>query len=419
VCDKPTVVGRDRLKAGAYNGVNPPAKLLFVNTPTGYSGRGGTSKLITLLSIFGTRPEAIKMAPVIRELRAHSSQVRSVVCSVGQHREMLDQVLNIFSIQPDYDLNLMRHDQSLGQLTSLLFSGLGPVINEVQPDWILAQGDTTTVFVAAMMAFYHRIRFGHVEAGLRCGDRQRPFPEEINRRVADLVADLYFAPTESARQALLHEGCVPEGIFVTGNTVIDALHDVALREFDWSASPLAALPVHKKLVLITAHRRESFGEPFRELCHAIRELASRFRDVQFVYPVHFNPNVRQPVNDALAGLPNVTLMEPLDYLSLVHLMKRCTLILTDSGGIQEEAPGLRIPVLVLRETTERPEGVHAGVVRLVGTERSRIIGETERLLCDPLAHAAMSTGVNPYGDGRAASRIVSILLERSHKAVGN
>jgi UDP-N-acetylglucosamine 2-epimerase len=359
------------------------------------------------------------MAPVIRELRAHSSQVHSVVCSVGQHRQMLDPVLKIFHIKPDYDLNVMRHDQSLCQLTGDLFSALDPVIKKVQPDWILAQGDTTTVFVAAMMAFYHQIRFGHVEAGLRCGDRQRPFPEEINRRIADLVSDLYFAPTESARQALIHEECVPEDIFVTGNTVIDALHDVASREFDWSASPLAALPGHKRLVLITAHRRESFGEPFRELCLATRELASRFRDVQFVYPVHLNPNVRRPVNEVLAGLPNVTLMEPLDYLSLVHLMKRCTLVLTDSGGIQEEAPGLGIPVLVLRETTERPEGVQAGVVRLVGTQRSRIISETERLLRDPVAHAAMSTGVNPYGDGRAASRIVSILLQRSHKAVGN
>jgi UDP-N-acetylglucosamine 2-epimerase (non-hydrolysing) len=369
--------------------------------------------LLTVLSIFGTRPEAIKMAPVIRELRAHSSEVRSVVCSVGQHRQMLDQVLSLFQIQPDFDLNLMRHNQSLGELTASLFNSLDPLVREVKPDWILAQGDTTTVFVASMTAFYHHIRFGHVEAGLRSGDRERPFPEEINRRIADLVSDLYFAPTESARQALLNEECVPDDIFVTGNTVIDALHDVAAREFDWASSPLAALPMNKRLVLITAHRRESFGEPFRELCLAIRELASRFSDVHFVYPVHLNPNVRQPVNDILVNLTNVSLIEPLDYLSLVHLMKRSVLVLTDSGGIQEEAPGLRIPVLVMRDTTERPEGVQTGVVRLVGTQRSRIINETERLLCDPAAHAAMSTGVNPYGDGKAASRIVSILLERS------
>ncbi len=369
--------------------------------------------MLTVLSIFGTRPEAIKMAPVIRELRAHSSEVRSVVCSVGQHRQMLDQVLSLFQIQPDFDLNLMRHNQSLGELTASLFNSLDPLVREVKPDWILAQGDTTTVFVASMTAFYHHIRFGHVEAGLRSGDRERPFPEEINRRIADLVSDLYFAPTESARQALLNEECVPDDIFVTGNTVIDALHDVAAREFDWASSPLAALPMNKRLVLITAHRRESFGEPFRELCLAIRELASRFSDVHFVYPVHLNPNVRQPVNDILVNLTNVSLIEPLDYLSLVHLMKRSVLVLTDSGGIQEEAPGLRIPVLVMRDTTERPEGVQTGVVRLVGTQRSRIINETERLLCDPAAHAAMSTGVNPYGDGKAASRIVSILLERS------
>ena len=369
--------------------------------------------MLTVLSIFGTRPEAIKMAPVIRELRVHSGQVNSVVCSVGQHRQMLDQVLNLFQIQPDYDLNLMRPNQSLSELTAALFSSLDPVIREVKPDWILAQGDTTTVFVASMAAFYHRIRFGHVEAGLRSGDRERPFPEEINRRIADLVSDLYFAPTESARQALLNEGCVPDDIFVTGNTVIDALHDVASRPFDWAASPLAELPQHNRFVLITAHRRESFGEPFRELCLAIRDLACQFPEVHFVYPVHLNPNVRQPVNDILVNLPNVSLIEPLDYLSLVHLMKRSVLVLTDSGGIQEEAPGLRIPVLVMRDTTERPEGVETGVVRLVGTQRSRIINETERLLCDSSAHAAMSTGVNPYGDGKAASRIVSILLKRS------
>src|SRR5262245_10916385 len=370
-------------------------------------------KTLTVLSVFGTRPEAIKMAPVIQELNAQSSRVRSVICSVGQHREMLEQVLSLFQIKPDYDLNLMKPNQTLPQLTASLFSFLDPVIDDVKPDWILAQGDTTSVFVAAMTAFYHKIPFGHVEAGLRTGDRQRPFPEEVNRRVADLVADLYFAPTERARQSLLDEGCRPQDIFVTGNTVIDALHTIAARDYDWQSGPLASLPLDKRFVLITAHRRESFGGPFVELCLAIRDLALRFTgDVHFIYPVHLNPNVRQPVNEILAGLSNVSLIEPLDYLSMVHLLKRSTLILTDSGGIQEEAPGLRVPVLVMRETTERAEGVETGVVRLVGTKRNRIVTEAAKLLCDAMAHAAMSTGVNPYGDGKAAARIVSILLKR-------
>jgi UDP-N-acetylglucosamine 2-epimerase (non-hydrolysing) len=370
--------------------------------------------MLKVLSIFGTRPEAIKMAPVIQELNAHSSRVQSVICSVGQHREMLDQVLSLFRITPDYDLKLMQPNQTLSQLSGWLFSALDPVVTEVKPDWILAQGDTTSVFVAAMVAFYHKIPFGHVEAGLRSGDRQRPFPEEINRRVADTVAELYFAPTESARRALLGEQCPPQNIFVTGNTVIDALQHIAAREYDWSTGPLGTLPLDKRLVTITAHRRESFGPPFRELCLAIRDLAVEFRDdVHFVYPVHLNPNVLRPVNEILAGLPNVSLIQPLDYLSMVHLLKRSTIVLTDSGGIQEEAPGLRVPALVMRETTERPEGIETGVVRLVGTRRSCIVAEAERLLRDPKAHAAMSTGVNPYGDGKAARRIVSILLERS------
>jgi len=371
--------------------------------------------MLTVLNVFGTRPEAIKMAPVIMELGKHSNLVRSVICSVAQHREMLDQVLSVFEIEPDYDLDLMQPDQSLSQLTASLFAGLDPIVSEVKPDWILAQGDTTTVFVAAMVAFYHGIAFGHVEAGLRTGDKLRPFPEEINRRLADLVATAYFAPTENARQALLREGCSERDIYVTGNTVVDALNDAASREYDWKSGPLARLPLDKRLVLITAHRRESFGDPFRELCLAIRDLSRIFANdgVHFIYPVHLNPNVRQPVRDILSGLSNVSLIEPLDYLSLVHLMKRSTLILTDSGGIQEEAPGLRIPALVMRDTTERPEGIEAGVVRLVGTQHCRIIAEAEKLLRNPAEHAAMATGINPYGDGKAAKRIVSILLERS------
>ncbi len=371
--------------------------------------------MLTILTVIGTRPEAIKMAPVVKELERHPPDVRSLVCSVGQHREMLDQVLQIFRIRPDYELNLMRQDQNLSQLTADLFSAFDPVVEEIKPDWILAQGDTTTVFVAAMVAFYRGIPFGHVEAGLRTGDKRRPFPEEVNRRMADLVSTVYFAPTERARQALLREGFLDEHIHVTGNTVVDALNDAAAREYDWESGPLAGVPRDGSLVLITAHRRESFGEPFRELCLAIRDLAQMFADdgVHFIYPVHLNPNVRRPVKELLSDLDNLSLLEPLDYLSLVHLMKRSTLILTDSGGIQEEAPGFKVPVLVMRDTTERPEGVDMGLVRLVGTDRHRIVAEAEKLLRDPAERERMRGAFNPYGDGRAAQRIVSILLQRS------
>jgi len=371
--------------------------------------------MLTVLSVIGTRPEAIKMAPVIKELGRHGDRVRSVVCVTAQHREMLDQVLNLFNIRPDYDLNIMRPGQALTRLTADLLTSLDPVVEEIKPDWILAQGDTTTVLAAALVAYYHKVPFGHVEAGLRTGDRYRPFPEEVNRCIADSLADLLFAPTERARQALLREGIFAVRILVTGNTVIDALLSVAEQPYDWSSGPLASLPDNARLVLITAHRRESFGAPFREICFAIRELALQFESygVHFVYPVHPNPNVRQPVGEILSGIPNVSLIEPLDYLSLVHLMKRSTLILTDSGGIQEEAPSLGVPVLVMRDTTERPEGVEAGVARLVGAQRDRIFAEAKHLLQDPVAHAAMATRANPYGDGRAASRIVSALLERA------
>jgi len=368
--------------------------------------------VLTILNVIGTRPEAIKMAPVVKELEKHPERVRSVVCSTGQHRQMLDQVLDLFAIRPDIDLNLMKPNQTLSQLTADLFTGLDTVVRDVRPDWVLAQGDTTTVMVSAIVAYYHNVRFGHVEAGLRTGDKRRPFPEEMNRRLADVLADAYFAPTEGARRALLAEGVPAASIYVTGNTVIDALLDVASRPYDWKAGPLATIPRDRRLVLVTAHRRESFGQPFRDLCGAIRTLAAEFDSqfTHFVYPVHLNPNVRAPVGEILAGLRNVSLIEPLDYLSLVHLMKASTLILTDSGGIQEEAPSLGVPVLVMRDTTERPEGVEAGVVRLVGTRPDRIVEEARRLLSDPAAHAAMATGANPYGDGMAARRIVSILL---------
>jgi UDP-N-acetylglucosamine 2-epimerase len=366
---------------------------------------------MTVLSIFGTRPEAIKMAPVVGELHRRSSEVRSLVCVTGQHRQMLDQVLKIFSIRPDFDLNLMRPNQTLAGLTAALFESVDRVVDQARPDWILAQGDTTTVMVAGLVAYYRRVRFGHVEAGLRTGDKFRPFPEEINRRIADLLADAYFAPTEKSRQALLSEGIAPGLVHVTGNTVIDALKDVAARPFDWRNSQLSALPENRRLVLVTAHRRESFGEPFRELCEAIRELAAAHPETLFVYPVHLNPNVRQPVGEILSSLANVRLIEPVDYFAMVHLMKRAELILTDSGGVQEEAPSLGVPVLVMRDTTERPEGVEAGLVKLVGTQKSRIVAEAGRVLREGTFVPPAQRGKSPYGDGHAAKRIVSILLD--------
>jgi UDP-N-acetylglucosamine 2-epimerase (non-hydrolysing) len=366
----------------------------------------------TVLTIIGTRPEAIKMAPVIKSLEKQKERIRSVVCSTGQHRHLIDQVFQLFQISPDYDLKLMQTDQTLSHLTGQMFLALDSVVREVSPDWVLAQGDTTTVMVAALVCFYRRVSFGHVEAGLRTGQKWEPFPEETNRRIADLLADIYFVPTENSRKTLLLEGVKENRIHVTGNTVIDALLDIAQRKYDWNNGPLSTLPGRKRLVLVTAHRRESFGQPFRNICRAIRDLACDFNSagVHFVYPVHLNPNVRLVAQETLSGLENVSLIEPLDYKSMVHLIKASYLILTDSGGIQEEAPSLGIPVLLMRESTERPEGVKAGVVRLVGTDYARIIQGTRTLLTDSAARAAMASRSNPYGDGNAAPRIVNALL---------
>lgn len=373
--------------------------------------------MLTVLSIVGTRPEAIKMAPVLSEFEKHGSHFRSLLCVTGQHREMLAQVLRLFDIQPDYDLDIMRPDQALSELTANLISHLDPVVKQTRPDWVLAQGDTTSVLAASLVAFYNGVPFGHVEAGLRTGDLQQPFPEEMNRRVADCMARLLFAPTEKNRQNLLNEGCNGGRILVTGNTVIDALLAMAERPYDWSSGPLSTIPEDKKIILVTAHRRESFGPRLREMFFAIRELALKYESqgIHFVYPVHMNPNVRQPVKEILSGLGNVDLIEPLDYLSLVQLMKRSLLIMTDSGGIQEEAPSLGVPVLVMRETTERPEGVEAGVLRVVGTRKDRILQETERLLTDPSVYNGMVGRENPYGDGKAAERIASALLEAARR----
>lgn len=367
--------------------------------------------MIKVLSVFGTRPEAIKLAPVIRELRKQPDRVVCKVCVTAQHRQMLDQVLPLFEIEPDYDLNIMQDDQSLSYVTARVLTELEGVIEKEKPDWVLLQGDTTTTMAASLAAFYQRVKVAHVEAGLRTGDKHRPYPEEMNRVIADHLADLHFAPTEQARQNLLREGLPEERILVTGNTVIDALLDVANRPCDWSSGPLATLPLEgKRGILVTCHRRESFGPAFEGICQALAEIARRYPGVHLVYPVHLNPHVQEPAHRWLDGLSNISLIPPLDYLPFVHLMRRAYLILTDSGGIQEEAPSLGVPVLVLREVTERPEAVDAGTVRVVGTNRERIVAEAVRLLDDTGAYEKMAHAVNPYGDGHAAKRIVEALM---------
>jgi UDP-N-acetylglucosamine 2-epimerase (non-hydrolysing) len=368
-----------------------------------------------VLSIFGTRPEAVKMAPVVKAL-AKTPGIEAKVCVTAQHRQMLDQVLDQFDIHPDYDLNLMRADQSLADLTASIFTGIDPILASVRPDWILVQGDTTTVMASAIAAFYRRIHVGHVEAGLRTGDRWQPFPEEINRRIAGVVADLHFAPTERNRQNLLAERVPNWRIAVTGNPVIDALQEIARQPSPPEAEEIlkhAGIGEYggKRLVFITAHRRENFGQPLEEICRALRTLAAAYTGrVEFIYAVHMNPNVQEPVQRWLSGIPNLTLLPPLDYLVEIHIMKHAALVLTDSGGLQEEAPGLGIPTLVLREVTERPEGIEAGVLQLVGADPLRIVPAARHLLDDPQAHAAMAHAVNPFGDGHAAERIVQALL---------
>jgi UDP-N-acetylglucosamine 2-epimerase len=376
--------------------------------------------MTTILCVIGTRPEAIKMAPVVRELRRRPERVRCVVCATAQHREMLDQVLELFGIVPEHDLDVMRPDQALPALTAALLQGLDGVAAAVRPDWVVAQGDTTTVLAAALVAYYRRVRFAHVEAGLRTGDLARPFPEEANRRIADVTADLLFAPTAAARAALEREGAAAERVLVTGNTVVDALAWVSELAGDGAAPAAAGVPAGARVVAITAHRRESFGAAFREMCLAMRDLALAFAGdgVHFVYPVHLSPNVRRPVEELLRGVANLHLVAPLDYAAMVRLLRRSELVLTDSGGIQEEAPSLRVPVLLMRSETERPEGVAAGVVLLVGTERAEIVAQASRLLRDPAARAAMTTARNPYGDGRAAERIVAALLGEPVEAWG-
>jgi len=368
---------------------------------------------VRILTVLGTRPEAIKLAPVIHALQGEP-RAEVHVCSTGQHREMLDQALELFAIRPDYDLQVMGHDQSPAQVGAALLARLEPVLAHEQPHWVLVQGDTTTAALAALAGYWQRARVAHVEAGLRSADKWQPFPEEINRRLISVVADLHFAPTPLARANLLREGVPADQVLVTGNPVIDALRWVAARP--WEPSSLGLPPEalgrpEQKLILVTAHRRENLGQPLEGVCLALRDLAARHGEqVHIVYPVHLNPNVWGPVHRLLSGLPNVALTPPLAYLPLVQIMKRAWLVLTDSGGIQEEAPGLGKPVLVLREVTERPEAVEAGTARLVGTDRRRIVEEVERLLDDAQAYQRMARAVNPFGDGRAAGRIARALL---------
>ena len=372
-----------------------------------------------VMVVFGTRPEAIKMAPLVKALQRAAPAIQTVVCVTAQHREMLDQVLRLFDIQPEHDLNIMQPGQDLFDITANIITGLKPVLAAERPDLVLVHGDTSTTLAASLAAYYMRARVGHVEAGLRTGDKWAPFPEEMNRRITGAVADIHFAPTAAARANLLREGVSEGDIHVTGNTVIDALLDVVgkLREDGESRRRLdeqfSFLNPHRRLVLVTGHRRENFGEGFQNICHALADIASGHPDVDVLYPVHLNPNVRQPVRDILAArrLDNVHLIDPVDYLPFVYLMDRSHLIITDSGGVQEEAPSLGKPVLVMRNTTERPEAVEAGTVRLVGTDRDKLVHETHRLLTDAQAYAAMAQAHNPYGDGKAVQRIVTTLLD--------
>ncbi|HBL66293.1 MAG TPA: UDP-N-acetylglucosamine 2-epimerase (non-hydrolyzing) [Achromobacter sp.] len=369
-----------------------------------------------ILTVFGTRPEAIKMAPLVHAL-AQEPAIEARVCVTAQHREMLDQVLGLFDIQPDFDLNIMRPSQDLTDVTSAILNGMKRVFQHFQPDYVVVHGDTATTFAATLAAYYHKIPVGHVEAGLRTGNIYSPWPEEANRKLTGALANLHFAPTETSRTNLLSEGVPTENIIVTGNTVIDALlwvkqkliADQNLRNS--IAAQMPFLSDDRRIVLITGHRRESFGSGFERICQAIATSAARFPDHDFVYPVHLNPNVREPVNRWLKGLKNVFLVEPMDYLPFVYLMDRSHIILTDSGGIQEEAPSLGKPVLVMRDTTERPEAVTAGTVRLVGTDVNTITEQIAMLLSQNGEYQKMSIAHNPYGDGLASKRIVDTLRQ--------
>lgn len=382
-----------------------------------------------VMLVFGTRPEAIKMAPLVKEFQKQPKRVETVVCVTGQHREMLDQVLKIFDIKPDYDLNIMKQGQDLYDVTARVLTGMRDVLKEVKPDVVLVHGDTTTSTVAALAAFYQQIPVGHVEAGLRTHNIYSPWPEEMNRLLTGRLATYHFSPTPLSRNNLIKESVDDRNIIVTGNTVIDALYWVVdkiknNKELDNELEDILSkagydvnrLNNGKKLVLITGHRRENFGDGFINMCTAIKDLTVKYPDLDFVYPMHLNPNVRKPIHEVfgenLSGLKNMFFIEPLEYLSFVYLMEKSSIVLTDSGGIQEEAPGLGKPVLVMRDTTERPEALDAGTVKLVGTDYNKIVNEVSSLIDDKAAYEKMSKAVNPYGDGLACGRIVNALLYR-------
>ena len=365
-------------------------------------------KKIKVMSIFGTRPEAIKMAPLVKELERRK-EIESIVCVTAQHRQMLDQVLETFNIKPDYDLNIMKQGQSLSEITSRALTGLESVIKDVKPDIVLVHGDTTTTFAGALAAFYNQVAIGHVEAGLRTYDKYSPFPEEMNRQMVDCMTDLYFAPTTVSKENLLKEDIQEEKIFVTGNTAIDAMSTTVKN--DYTHPELEWIKPNEKMILLTAHRRENLGEPMRHIFKAIRRIVDEFDDVKVIYPIHLNPLVRSVANEVFDGCDKVKLIEPLEVFDFHNFQNKSYIILTDSGGIQEEAPSLGKPVLVLRDTTERPEGISAGTLKLVGTDEETIYNETKKLLTDNKEYEKMSHASNPYGDGHASERIVDAIIK--------
>lgn len=364
--------------------------------------------MIKVMSIFGTRPEGVKMAPLVKELERRQ-EIESIVCVTAQHRQMLDQVLETFKIKPDYDLNIMKQGQSLSEITSRSLTGLESVIKDVKPDIVLVHGDTTTTFAGALAAFYNQVAIGHVEAGLRTYDKYSPFPEEMNRQMVDCMTDLYFAPTIVSKENLLKEAIQEEKIFVTGNTAIDAMSTTVKN--DYTHPELEWIKPNEKMILLTAHRRENLGEPMRHIFKAIRRIVDEFDDVKVIYPIHLNPLVRNVANEVFAGCDKVKLIEPLEVFDFHNFQNKSYIILTDSGGIQEEAPSLGKPVLVLRDTTERPEGISAGTLKLVGTDEETIYNETKKLLTDNKEYEKMSRASNPYGDGHASERIVDAIIK--------
>jgi len=367
------------------------------------------SKKIKVLSVFGTRPEAIKMVPLVKELNSREN-IDSIVCITAQHRQMLDQVLNMFNITPEYDLDIMKDSQSLADITTGALQGLYTVIQESNPDIVLVHGDTTTTLAGSLAAFYNKVKLGHVEAGLRTFNNYSPYPEEVNRRLTGVVADLHFAPTATNKRNLLAEGTDESKIYVTGNTVIDALTNTVSAEYEFANKTLASLNTDKKLILLTAHRRENWGEPLENICHAVKNIALDYAsDVHFIYPVHLNPIVRNTVYELLDGIPNISLIDPLGVADLHNIMARSYFVMTDSGGLQEEAPSLGKPVLVLRQETERPEAVEAGTVQIIGTEEDEIVKGCAKLLNDKMIYDKMAESVNPYGDGQASSRIADAI----------